>query len=206
VPSTQAGADEPPEYTKDRILRVAAELFMQQGYGGTSVREIGQHAGISQSALYHHIHSKAHLLKALHERFIYEMLERMEAAVETDRSAAEKISDIVRVVMSIIESHQPEVTVFLREQHALPTAMRRSIVKQRDKVDQLVDSVLRAGVESGEFRKDLDVRLMRLGILGMCNWAYQWFRSGEKFSSDDIAAAFGAMALQGVAANPPRKR
>lgn len=205
MPGTRAVRDDATEYTKDRILRVAAELFMRKGYGGTSVREIGQRAGISQSALYHHIQSKSHLLKALHERFILEMIDRLEAVVDTDRSAPEKIRDIVGVVMSIIESHQPEVTVFLREQHALPTAMRRSIVKQRDRVDQLVDRVLHDGVVSGQLRSDLDVRLIRLGILGMCNWAYQWFRSGEEFSSEEIAATFSVIATEGIADSAPRE-
>ncbi|MGH3756409.1 TetR/AcrR family transcriptional regulator [Actinophytocola sp.] len=206
MPSTRAVRAETTEYTKDRILRVAAELFMRQGYSGTSVREIGQRAGISQSALYHHIQSKAHLLKALHQQFIVEMIDRLETVVDTDRSAPEKLRDIVGVVMSIIESHQPEVTVFLREQHALPPAMRRSIVRQRDRVDQLVDRVIRDGMAAGELRSDVDVRLIRLGILGMCNWAYQWFRSGERFSSEEIAAAFGVIAIEGIVEPEPRGR
>ncbi len=191
---------EQSEDTKDRILRVAADLFMRQGYGSTSVREIGQHAGISQSALYHHIQSKSHLLKALHERFISEMLEQLEAVAITDGDALQKLRGMITVVMTIIESHQPEVTVFLREQHSLPASMRQSVVMQRDRVDQLVDGVIEAGIASGELRSDLDVRLTRLGILGMCNWAYQWYRAGDRLSALDIAAAFSGIALNGIAA------
>ena len=43
---------------KARILDVAARLFMEQGFAATSVREIGERAGVGQSSLYHHVRSK----------------------------------------------------------------------------------------------------------------------------------------------------
>lgn len=184
--------------TKTRILRVAADLFMRNGFASTSVRQIGQEAGVSQSALYHHIRSKAHLLKALHGRFIDEMLDRMRSAVESDRSSAERLSDAIGVVLSIIETHQAEVTVFLREQHALPPAMRRAIVKRRDEVDRLIDRLIAEGIADGTMRSDLDPRLVRLGILGMCNWAYQWYRLGDRSDSQTIARTFSSIAIDGM--------
>ena len=54
---------------KGRILQVAAELFMERGFGGTSVREIGERAGVGQSSLYHHVRSKGPLLQELHQSF-----------------------------------------------------------------------------------------------------------------------------------------
>lgn len=194
------------EVTKERILRVAADLFMRHGYDGTSVREIGDKAGIGQSSLYHHMQSKAHLLKALHEQFIEEMLERMKEVSTGDDSPSDKLRRLIAVVLATIEMHQAEVTVFLREQHALPAEMRAAVVQQRDVVDRIVDGVIRDGIAKGEFRDDLDVRLMRLAVLGMCNWAYQWFRKNDKLSGSDIAAAFGDIAVAGIRARPTSPR
>jgi AcrR family transcriptional regulator len=44
--------------TRERIVEVAIELFERQGYGGTSLRDIGDRLEISKAAVYYHFHSK----------------------------------------------------------------------------------------------------------------------------------------------------
>ena len=44
--------------TKERILATALELFSQNGYDGTNVREIAASLGLVKSALYRHFSSK----------------------------------------------------------------------------------------------------------------------------------------------------
>jgi hypothetical protein len=104
-------------------------------------------------------------------------------------------------VLSVVESHQAEVTVFLREAHALPEGSREEIQRDRDQVDAIVDRMISDGIARGELRGDLDVRLTRLGILGMCNWAYQWFQPGGEQSSGQIAEFFANLVINGVVAH-----
>jgi AcrR family transcriptional regulator len=54
--------------TKERILDVALDLFIAQGYDGTSLREIAQRLGFTKAALYYHFTSKDDILMALHMR------------------------------------------------------------------------------------------------------------------------------------------
>lgn len=187
--------------TKQRILRVSADLFMENGYAATSVRQVAELAQVSQSALYYHVSSKAHLLRMLHEEFINDMLDRLLDVVAHDLSPTEKLRQIIHVTLSIIDKHQAEVTVFLREQHSLPLDMRANVIAQRDRVDDLVDGVLRAGIKSGDFRSDLDIRIVRLGILGMCNWAYQWYRPGHGLTIDEISDQFCELVLTALTAS-----
>ena len=51
--------------TRQRILDVAAELFAEQGYDGTSLREIAERIGVTKAALYYHFQSKDQILQAL---------------------------------------------------------------------------------------------------------------------------------------------
>ena len=44
--------------TKEKILKIAGVLFSQNGYKGTSVRDIATKIGIKQSALYNHFKNK----------------------------------------------------------------------------------------------------------------------------------------------------
>lgn len=51
---------------KDRIIDVASELFLQQGYEATSVRQIADEVGVTEAALYYHFkEGKQELLQAV---------------------------------------------------------------------------------------------------------------------------------------------
>jgi AcrR family transcriptional regulator len=54
--------------TRDRILDVALDMFVEQGYDKTSLREIAEKMGFSKAALYYHFASKADILMGLHLR------------------------------------------------------------------------------------------------------------------------------------------
>jgi AcrR family transcriptional regulator len=57
-----------PASTRERILDVALDLFSDQGYDGTSLREIAERLGVTKAALYYHFASKEDILMALHMR------------------------------------------------------------------------------------------------------------------------------------------
>ena len=66
-PLPPAAAAKAPD-TRDRILDIALDLFTEQGYDGTSLREIADQLGVTKAALYYHFSSKDEILLALHMR------------------------------------------------------------------------------------------------------------------------------------------
>lgn len=54
--------------TREKILDVALDLFSDQGFDGTSMREIAQRLGITKPSIYYHFASKEDILLALHMR------------------------------------------------------------------------------------------------------------------------------------------
>jgi AcrR family transcriptional regulator len=73
--------------TRERILAVASELFVEQGYDATSLRQIADRLGFTKAALYYHFQSKEDLLAALLEpadELIRELLQRLEATSSID--------------------------------------------------------------------------------------------------------------------------
>ncbi len=68
-PSRDLGnGDQTGASTRERILDVALELFTDQGFDGTSMREIAERLHISKPAIYYHFASKEDILMALHMR------------------------------------------------------------------------------------------------------------------------------------------
>jgi AcrR family transcriptional regulator len=54
--------------TRDRILDIALELFSEQGYDKTSLRDIAERLGTTKAALYYHFARKEDILLELHMR------------------------------------------------------------------------------------------------------------------------------------------
>src|ERR1700733_10951205 len=67
--------------TRGRILAVALELFADQGYEKTSLRDIAERLGTTKAALYYHFERKEDILLELHLRlhvFGRELLSELE--------------------------------------------------------------------------------------------------------------------------------
>jgi AcrR family transcriptional regulator len=61
--------EEPPQgSTRERILDIALELFADQGYDKTSLRDIAARLGTTKAALYYHFERKEDILMELHLR------------------------------------------------------------------------------------------------------------------------------------------
>jgi AcrR family transcriptional regulator len=56
--------------TRRAILDVCLELFADQGYGGTSLRQISDRLGITKAAIYHHFKAKEDIARVVVEEAV----------------------------------------------------------------------------------------------------------------------------------------
>ncbi|QOC91663.1 TetR family transcriptional regulator [Micromonospora craniellae] len=59
--------------TRSRILRTARQMFTEQGYQRTSLRQIAERLRLTKAAILYHFPSKAHLLTDLAEPFVRDL-------------------------------------------------------------------------------------------------------------------------------------
>jgi AcrR family transcriptional regulator len=87
----KAPSRSPRGATRERILDVALELFNEQGYDKTSLREIADRLGVTKAALYYHFERKQDILLELHLRLHdlgRDLLDQIDALDESDIVAA----------------------------------------------------------------------------------------------------------------------
>ena len=137
---TQAGA-EPSASTRERILDVALDLFTDQGFDGTSMREIAERLNISKPAIYYHFASKEDILMALHMR-LHEFgkvgLERLASQDVTLQTWGALLTDLVDQMMS-------QRKIFLmheRNQAALEKLHRKDHDAEHDDIQQRFQQAL----------------------------------------------------------------
>ncbi len=78
-----------PSPTRRAILQAAHDLFLEQGYHGTSMRQIARRAQVTLSGIYHHFESKEAIFAAVLDAFhpyhaVLPLLEQAPATSLTD--------------------------------------------------------------------------------------------------------------------------
>jgi AcrR family transcriptional regulator len=98
APTTSAPADTSAGGgTRERILDIATELFIEHGYDGTSLRQIAEEVGVTKAALYYHFASKAELVAALLEPFEQVQREWVDSVPDdpTDAQWADSLGTVI---------------------------------------------------------------------------------------------------------------
>jgi AcrR family transcriptional regulator len=172
---------------REALLRVCARLFREQGFDGTTIRDISAAAGMHSGSPFYHFRSKQEMLAAVMEQGLDEGLKRIEAVMAMPLAPEEKFRRLVRAHLgTILEDGNDFIPVLLYEWRALTPLNRKRIIALKDRYDahwqRMVDELARAGRING------DPQLARLLVLGAVNWAGQWYRSGGRLSLDEVAA------------------
>jgi AcrR family transcriptional regulator len=63
--ATTTGVDERRTNTREQIRVVAMEMFAEQGYDKTSLREIAERLGVTKAAVYYHFRTKEEIVTTL---------------------------------------------------------------------------------------------------------------------------------------------
>ncbi len=101
-------------------------------------------------------------------------------------------------LLDVIHRYPDHVWVFLHEFPALTGERAEQFRIRRREYERRVEDVLRAGIDTGEFR-DVDPRLTALAWLGMHNYTYLWLRPGGRLSARDVAQPFAELFVHGLA-------
>jgi len=180
---------------REELTRIAARLFAERGYQGTSLADLAAALGVQKPSLYHHIDSKEELLWEV----AWEGAEAFHAALDgvpADAPAAERIRLALRAHLAVVGQQLDIATVFVREWRHLSGDRRARFVSERRRYEERIRELFRAGVEESQLRTDLDVATAALLFLSAANWAYTWLRPGS--NTDELADRLYAALLDGM--------
>lgn len=104
-----------PADTGERIRQAALQLFLDQGYHGTSMRQIARRAGVALAAIYNHLPSKEALFVDLLSDLLPHraMLRAMSEA--TGDSVEALIGDATRRVAAVLADQQTNLRLMFIE-------------------------------------------------------------------------------------------
>src|SRR6476469_5203112 len=183
---------------RQAIIDTSARVFAQNGYHATGVSELCAANDLGKGALYHYIGSKEELLAAIHDRVMDEVLLGADRVAEAGGTPSAQLAMLGEELLDVIHRYPDHVWVFLHEFPALTGDNAAGFRERRGEYERRVEAVLRAGVESGEFR-DVDPWLTARAWLGMHNYTYLWLKPGGRVSARDVAKPFADIFIRGSA-------
>lgn len=167
---------------KQQILDIAARLFARNGYRGTSIREIGEQAGILGGSLYHHIKSKDALFVELHNS----ALDRAEAliaeAVARHTDPWERLEAACLTLLELQLAPDSLTQPLMNDFREVPDDVRLELVARRD----AFENPFRVLVRDLPLPPEIDRSIYRNLLLSLLNEAGNWYRPG-RLSPDDVA-------------------
>jgi AcrR family transcriptional regulator len=103
--------------TRTRIQAIALELFTEQGYDATSLREIAERLGVTKAALYYHFKSKEEIVESMmadHLVRLEELLKEYESQPMTRLEFLRRYNESLSVsrhfkLMKFFQQNQPAV-------------------------------------------------------------------------------------------------
>src|SRR3954452_8530647 len=179
---------------REELTRIAARLFAEQGYQGTSLADLAEELGVQKPSLYHHIASKEDLLWDVAREGANAFHAALDAVPEGP--AADRIRLALRAHLAVVAAQLDVATVFVREWRFLEGERRERFVAERRRYEERIRDLFREGVEGSELRTDLDAAAAALLFLSAGNWAYTWLRPGV--DTDAIADRIYAALLDGM--------
>jgi AcrR family transcriptional regulator len=185
------------------IFAAAVRIFRQKGYHAASMQDLADAVGLQKASLYYYFSSKEDLLLTVYERLTGAFTRQLAQVVDAPLDPAEKLRLAVETHIVALGEQLDLFTVYLNEQKFLNGRPRARIRAEIEKHAELLESILREGIDAHEFR-ECNVTITARAIIGMCNWIYQWYSPEGKLTPREIAVIFSDMVIDGVRMPPPR--
>lgn len=184
--------------TQKAIVAAAAELFARDGFGATSLEDIAAVLGVTKGAFYYHVKNKEEILRLIYLMVLTASEEPLRKIVEADLPPAEKLRRAVEHQAAVAADRSPAMTVFYREHPHLTGPFSREILLRKKAYERYFEQILEEGQAAGTFQPAIDPKIATFGLLGMCNWLSQWYRSEGQYTPQQIADMFMNMIGNGM--------
>ena len=193
----------------NEILDYATEIFADKGYEGASMRDLSRLSGISLAGLYYYFESKEKLLYFIQQHTFNIIIGRLRERLQESHDPETRIRIFVHNHISYSVAKQKAMKVLAHEDDVLTdgygtelAATKREyyricvgLVEELVKAENLKFVGQYAGATGG-----ISTRTAVLGLFGMMNWLYTWYRPRVDPDAETVAGEMSDIFLRGVRA------
>jgi AcrR family transcriptional regulator len=191
-------------------------MFHERGFYNTSLSDIVTSAGLDRSTAYYYVSSKEDLYLEVVQEELVALARTATAVAERSSAAAERLRDLIVLLMSSFEEHYPDlylatlpgINSLLTDANgrAEEVALRMaSVAKARRQVFEAFRSVVAGGLRAGEFDSPLSPSILSDCLIQMVASSQGWYRPDGALSGSEIGGFLADFALGGLVKKEGRR-
>jgi AcrR family transcriptional regulator len=185
------------------ILDYATEVFAEKGYEGASMRDLSRLSGISLAGLYYYFESKEKLLYFIQQHTFTTIMDRLRERLATSTDPEERIRIFVHNHVDYSVARQKAMKVLSHEDDVLKNGYGAELATVKREYYRicvgLVEDLAKADeLNTGGRGEGMDTRTAVMGLFGMMNWLYTWYKPRVDPDAEDLAREFSDIFLSGI--------
>lgn len=183
---------------REDIYKAVLTVVSQKGVGAFTMERVAETAGIAKGSIYNHFKNKDDLLRFVYRRTIDPIKTKVDQAIEQAPSAVEKLRLVIKHwLCGIIENRA--MFEFLIHDRLVTRMIDKVPDRARDICIDQASRVFREGMENGEFRTDLPVRVLAEMLFGAAfDVVANQVARQETVDIDQIIQTVGRVFLEGI--------
>ena len=157
-----------------QIREVALALFVKQGYGNVSLRQLAAPLGLRAGSLYHHLESKQALLFDLISEHLQNLLDSATWEVSRAPETTTQLRAFIATHIDFHIRHQSLALLSNLEMRSLECANQEEIKSLLKHYRECLAGILASGMKAGLFQTQPIVSAVQ-GVLAMLSGIAFWF-------------------------------
>ncbi len=187
----------PPPERRAQIREVAAELFAAKGVAATTVRDIGEVAGVLSGSLYHYFPSKNAIVAEILGDFMADIHHRFGEVAGRAGSHEETVRGLIRATLSTIEEHPRPTAIYQNDrQYLRDQGLLAPIDRESREIREFWLTAISAGVADGTFRDDVPAEVFYRSLRDTL-WATMHWPNRRDYDTDEFADLIAGLFLDG---------
>ena len=182
---------------KDQLIEKAAELFRQNGYSATSMRDLANALGIEAASLYSHIRSKEEILQHLCFGMADKFRDQLSAVEAAHSSSSEKLRAGIVAHIHVMSDNLTASAVFMNEHRHLSQPFLRDFLLLRINYINRFKKIIEEGIKTGEFIQ-VDTKLAVMTLFSSLNWMPHWYDPTGTIHPETLGNQLSDMLIEGL--------
>lgn len=151
---------------KTQILKAAEKIMGKKGMD-SRISEIAELAGINQSVLYHYYKNKEDLLFSVAEEHLVKMRNELEDQLFGIKDPESKLRKLLWFRISYLDKNRDFAELYLFECRSNLNFYKHSAFNRTLWFMAKLSEIIKEGMESGDFRKNINIWLVRDTFFGL---------------------------------------
>lgn len=183
---------------RQELLDIAVEIFAENGYRGTTVRDIADRAGMLSGSLFYHFKTKHSIAEELIQPVFEKLVVGTREVMKNGAAPDKQIAELIRAYI-VVSAGENRLTMRMLQNDWNYFVNAFSFLSEGFvEINRLWMKLLKQGVAEGLLRNDLDPAILIHLVRSVSNDITRWYNPKGPYSIDEIADAAVTVVLSGI--------